>query len=252
MPIQPNGRPAVIQPMSLTPHYARIEQELLDGIRRGDLPPGAQLPTEKELSEQFKVSRITAKRVLDDLVQLGMAYRQQGRGTFVSQPKIREISGFVSFSEDMKSRGLTPSSKILLFEEINPDSEVCQRLKLNEGERIYRLQRIRFADDKPVALETAHLPARLYPGLLKEDLESGSLYAALRDKYHVRPAWADAEIEAATASRMEARHLDLKTGAPVLVARRLTYSESFEVIETVRSVYRGDSFTFYTGRQNIG
>lgn len=237
---------------SLTPHYARIEQDLLGRIQRGDLPPGTQLPSEKELSEQFGVSRITAKRVLNDLVQSGLVYRQQGRGTFVGQPRIREISGFASFTEDVKSRGLTPSSKILMFDEVNPDREVRQRLKLDKGERVYCLQRIRLANRKPVALETAYLPVRLCPGLPTEDLEGRSLYATLRDKYQVHPTWADAEIEAAPATRTEVQHLGLKTGDAVLIARRLTYSASFEVIETVRSVYRGDRFTFYTGRQLIG
>lgn len=239
-------------PDSFTPRYARIEQGLRDRIQSGELPPGAQLPSENDIVEQFAVSRITAKRVLNDLVKSGLAYRQQGRGTFVGQPKIREISGFTSFTEDMKSRGLSPSSKVLFFDEIVSDIEVSRRLGLKEDKRVYRLQRIRFADEKPVALETVYLPIRLCPELLKEDLERGSLYTVLRNKYHVYPAWADAEIESAPATQIDAQYLELKPGDPVLIARRLTYTRSFEVIETAHSVYRGDRFSFYTGRQFIG
>ena len=234
------------------PMYFRIEQGILEQIQSGLLKPGEQLPTEAELAERHGVSRITAKRALDDLVHQGLAYRQQGKGTFVASGRIRDISGFGSFSEDIRSRGLTPSSQVVLFQEVYPDAEIRTRLNLAEGKRAFLLKRLRLADGEPVAVETAHLPCGLCPGLLEEDLAKRSLFAVLRERYGLTPTWADAEIEARTATSHEADLLKMKAGRPVLEARRTTFTTTYEVIECVDSVYRGDRFSFYTGRQRLG
>ena len=234
-----------------TPMYYRIELDILEQLHRGLLQPGEQLPSEADLAQKYRVSRITAKRALDELVTQGRAFRQQGRGTFVAQARIREISGLRSFSEDIRRRGLTPSSQVLMFEDVIPEPSVRTRLHLGDGEPAFLLKRLRLASGEPVAIETAYINSRLCPNLLKEDFSRESFYAVLMDKYQVIPTWADAEIEAGAASRQEAAHLKLRTGQPVLIARRLTFTANYDVIETVQSVYRGDRFTFYTGRQRI-
>jgi GntR family transcriptional regulator len=234
------------------PRYFEIQQGILEQIQAGQLQHGVQLPSEADLARQYQVSRITAKRALDELVRQGRAYRQQGRGTFVAQARIRDISGFRSFSEDIRARGFTPSSRILDFKELAPDEAIRARLHISEGERTFLLKRLRLANQEPVAVETAYLPCRLYPGLLQEDLAGGSLYTLLAEKYSRVPTWADAEIEAIVPTREQARLLALETGTPVLVAHRVTYSADYKALETVDSVYRGDRFTFYTGRQLIG
>ena len=235
-----------------SPLYFRIQQTILEQIQAGQLQHGAQLPSEAELAAQYQVSRITAKRALDELVRQGRAFRQQGRGTFVAQARIRDISGFRSFSEDVRARGFRPSSQVLDFREVEPDEAIRARLHLPAGERAYLLKRLRLADQEPVAVETATLPCRLCPGLLQDDLAGGSLYTLLAEKYNRVPTWADAEIEACLPTKEQARLLGLKAGTPVLVAHRVTYSADYDAIETVDSVYRADRFTFYTGRQFIG
>ena len=210
------------------------------------------MPSEADLAQKYLVSRITAKRALDELVRQGRAFRQQGRGTFVAQARIREISGFRSFSEDIRARGFNPSSQVLAFQEIEAGAVICERLHIPENEHVFLLKRLRLADQEPVAVEAAYLPCRLCPDLLEEDLGSGSLYTILTEKYNLVPTWADAEIEAVVPNKEEARLLNLKAGMPVLVAHRVTYSADYDAIETVDSVYRGDRFTFYTGRQFIG
>ncbi len=235
-----------------TPMYFRIEQNVLRQIQSGLLKPGQQLPTETELAQQYQVSRITAKRALDELVRQGRAYRQQGRGTFVAQTRIRDISGFGSFTRDMQARGFVASSQVLMFKEIEPETEIQRQLQLAQGEHAYFLKRLRLMNDEPVAVETAYLPCRLCPGLVNEDMNIHSLYTVLAEKYQLVPTWADAEIEAAMANKEEAFLLKLKIGKPVLIARRITYSANYDVVEVTTSVYRGDRFTFYSGRQFIG
>ena len=219
------------QPKS--PLYFRIQQVVLERIQAGQFKPGAQLPTEADLARQYQVSRITAKRALDELVRQGRAYRQQGRGTFVAQARIRDISGFRSFSEDIRARGFSPTSQVLDFKEVEPDAVIRERLHTSPGERVILLKRLRLADQEPVAVETAYLPCRLCPGLLQEDLALNSLYAVLAEKYNRVPTWADAEIEAVVPDKEQARLLKLMAGTPVLVARRVTYAADYDVIETV-------------------
>jgi GntR family transcriptional regulator len=232
--------------------YFRIQQAVLEQIQQGALKPGQQLPTEAELAQQYQVSRITAKRAMDELVHQGRAFRQQGRGTFVAQTRIRDISGFGSFSQDMKSRGLTPGSRVLLLKEIDPDAETRTILRLVNGERVFILKRLRLANDDPVAVETSLLPCRLFPGLDHEDLNDQSLYALMKEKYLTIPTWADAEIEARLATKEETALLHLEPRKPVLAAHRLTFAANYDVIESVNSIYHGGRFTLYTGRQQIG
>jgi GntR family transcriptional regulator len=234
------------------PRYYQIEQAILEQIQQKLIKPGTQLPSEAELAQKYQVSRITAKRALDDLVKQGWAYRQQGRGTFVAQTRIRDISGFGSFSEDIKARGLVPGSQVLLFEDVEPEQELRERLKLAEGEHVYLLKRLRLANDEPVAVETAYLPCRFFQGLINENLTNKSLYSILTEKYQIVPTWADAEIDAREATKEEASLLKLGGKKSVLAARRVTYAANYDVIETVDSIYRGDRFTLYTGRQLIG
>jgi GntR family transcriptional regulator len=237
---------------SRIPMYFRIQQNILEQIQNGSLKPAQQLPTEIELAQQYQVSRITAKRALDELVRQGRAFRQRGRGTFVAQTQIRDISGFGSFSEDMRARGLVPGAQVLTFKEVEPDLEIQTRLQLTQDEHVYQLKRLRLANDEPVAVEMAYLPCRLCPGLINEDFNNRSLYAILAEKYQIVPTWADAEFEARMATKEEAFLLKLEVGKPVLSARRVTFSANYDVIEAVNSVYRGDRFTFYSGRQLIG
>jgi GntR family transcriptional regulator len=234
------------------PMYFRMQQAILEQIQQGALQPGQQLPTEAELAQQYQVSRITAKRALDELVRQGRAFRQQGKGTFVAQTHIRDISGFGSFTEDMKSRGLAPGARVLEFKQMEADTDTQKRLQLAHGEQVYLLKRLRLANDEPVAVETAYLPCRLCPDLLSENLNDNSLYAVLAAKYQIVPTWADAEFEARLATEEEAALLGMDANRPVLSARRLTYSANYDIIEAVTSVYRGDRFTFYSGRQLIG
>ncbi len=242
---------AHITRQSFDPLYYQIEKEILGEIHTGRIQSGDRLPSEMEIIRRFGVSRITARRVLEDLIKQGVAYSQQGRGTFVALPHTQEVSGFLSFTQDMRLRGLEPSSQVLFFAEIEPDRQLAKRLQLQPGETAYRLKRVRCADGAPVVLEISHVPVKLCPGLLAHDFSTASLYTILQADYDVHPAWADVELAATPATAEEAAALQIEPGEPVLSADRLTYTRTFTVVEAVHSV-NGPRFTFYTGRQFIG
>jgi GntR family transcriptional regulator len=240
-----------LDPDSYVPLYMQLVLLLQSAIEQGSLKAGDQLPSERELVERYGVSRITASNALQELVQSGLAYRRHGLGTFVARPKIRDLSGFASFSDDMRERGLAPSSRLLALEFLVPDEEVRKRLGLAPGASCIRLARVRLANGEPVAVENAYIPADLCPGLENADLEKGALYEVFRRHYGLGPAWAEGIIEAAPADEEQAALLDLEPGEPVLSIWRVTYDENYMALEWVHSVYRADRFSFSTGRHAV-
>lgn len=241
----------MLNPQSFVPLYVQIATLLIQRITSNELSPGEQLPSERELAEAHKVSRLTARQALEELVSQGIAYRVRGRGTFVAEPKIREVTGLRSFSYDMRRLGLVPSSRVLLFEVIEPDEAIREKLKLDTNGLATQLDRLRLADGAPVAFESVLLPHAICLGIENEDMESQSLYSILQDQYGIYPAWTESEIEARGALPTEATLFEVDAGHPVMVATRITYTETFDPVEFAKSVYRGDRFTFYVGRQRI-
>jgi GntR family transcriptional regulator len=227
---------------SFTPLYHQIEQALRQQIESGDLVPG-QAVSERELSVSLGVSRMTARQALSALRDEGLIYSERGRGTFVADSKLNvHTRNLLGFSEDMRRRGLEPGSKIISFKRFRPDEAQAQQLKLAEGEQAFSLERLRLADRVPMALEQCLLPASLCPSLTRADVERGSLYQVLEKNYGMQLGWADEVLEAACATKREAEALSIKPRAAVLVVQRKVYAASGEVIELVRSVYRGDRY----------
>lgn len=243
---------ASLDKTSYIPLYRQLVAEFIRKIDSGEIKPGDRLPSEREMAESLKVSRITARQALDTLEQLGLVYREQGRGTFAAEPRLHRVEGFSSFSEYVIRQGRQPSSRIIKQELIDADASLQNLLKLQPpDEQVLHLIRVRLADDTPLALQSAYLPHRICPGLENETLASRSLFNTLREKYAVYPTWTEPEICAGSASEIEAELLELEPGAPVLVVSALTYTETFEVVEQVRTVYRGTDFWLYIGRQRV-
>ena len=236
---------------SYVPLYRQLVENITQKIDSGELKPGDRLPSEREMAEDLKVSRITARQALDALEQLGLVYREQGHGTFVAMSHLYGVEGFISLSEYVMRRGLQPRSRIIKQELVNPDERLQNCLKLAPGEKVLHLVRLRLADDSPLALQSSFLPHRLCPGMEKEDLSSRSLFDTLREKYSVYPAWTEPEICATAATETEAGYLELKPGDPVMVVTAATYTSTFDIVEQVRTVYRGADFWLYLGRQRV-
>lgn len=242
---------ARLDKQSPVPLYQQLVQALAAQIDSRELAPGERIPSEREIAEQMRVSRTTARLAVEELVASGLVYREQGRGTYVAEPKMRGLLGFASFSEDMQARGRVPRSTIVKQEVIPATERMAEVLRIQPGDAALHLLRLRLADDEPVALQAAHLPLAMFPGLEALDLTDQSLFNILREHYGVYPSWTEAEMEARKATAEQARLLRLPPGDPVLVVRGLTYSDSFEVVESVETAYRGQDLALYVGRQRF-
>lgn len=234
-----------------TPLYIQVYNLLRQAIERGDYQPGDRLPSEFELVEKYSISRTTAIAAIEELEKSRLVYREQGRGTFVAKPVVNNFSFHMSFTDIIRERGMRPSSRLLALRPAAPDAVTVQKLRVPTEEEYYQLVRVRCANEEPVALQYAYLPAARFPGLLEQDFEHNNLFRIIQDAYHILPAWSEAVVEAMAAEKEEAQSLEIKEGAPVLMVWHLTLDDKYRPIEYVCSVYRSDRFSFATGRSPV-
>jgi GntR family transcriptional regulator len=227
---------------SREPKYYSVKRHLLDLIAA--LPPGSLVPTERVLTVELGTSRTTVRRALSELVGEGRLVRRQGSGTYVAEPKITWPLQMTSFTEQASANGYSTGTRLLEATRTRADEEIAQRLAVRPGASTYFIERLRLVDDTPMAVETSHLSAARFPGLIGELRKKTSLYRVLAESYGVQPVEAEETIETASASPREADLLDIDTGSPILVLGRHSFDGHGEPIEYVRSWYRGDRYTF--------
>ncbi|HEY7123405.1 MAG TPA: GntR family transcriptional regulator [Ktedonobacterales bacterium] len=231
---------------SPVPRYHQLKEILREKIRSGELKPGDLVPSERELSENYRISRMTARQAITDLVNEGVFYREQGKGTFVTRNKItQQLMSLTGFTEDMRARGQHPGTRVLSARLGPADEVVAERLRVAPGQAIVILQRLRLADGEPLAIEFSHLTFKGCERLLEEDLEHNSLYRLLETKFALPLMEAEQELEAGLAGNEEAQLLNISVGSSVLYIRRTTYTDRNQPLEYAKSIYRGNKYVFY-------
>ena len=233
------------------PLYYRLKQHIEAQIRSGTWQPGDQVPSEAVLGENFHVSRTTVRQALGELVNQGMLTRVQGKGTFVAHPRIRQrLTRLTGFTEDFQTRRMKPASQILRQGKEPARSRVASGLRIMEGAPVIVLERLRLADDLPMAVEISHLPESLFPSFDAGEFPQGSLYTYLTEKFNTIPTTAHQDMEAIACPQPQARLLGLSKGGPVLHIYRTTFDQSGRPFEQVESFYRGDRYVFQAELNN--
>jgi len=234
-------------PQKMPPHYVRIRADLMKAIETGGLQPGDRAPSERELTQRYSVSRMTARHALSTLEAEGYLSRVPGSGTFVSQPKFEQkLNAVTSFTEEVQLHGMVPDTRLLATAIIEADHRIAEKMHLLPGTPVVQFQRLRMANGTPMALEAANLPLGRFPGIEQVNLEAVSLYSVLKEKYQFKPAHATQSIEVMVAGTFEAGLLNVRAGAPLLLMERLTHDHDGQIVEYVRSFYRGDRYRFVT------
>jgi GntR family transcriptional regulator len=228
---------------SFVPLYVQIYRALAEQIRLGRLAAGDLVPSERELSDEYEVSRMTVRQALRSLRQDGLVYQDRGVGTFVARSKVNiHTRHLVGFTEDMRQRGLQPSSQLIGLQKELAKTPIAEALGLPPRAEVFRLERLRLADGEPMAYEVNHLPAALCPELEDYDLADNALYQILETRYGIRLERAAEALEAVSATRRAARFLAVKTGSPLLAVTRTVYAEDDRIIEYAQSLYRADRY----------
>lgn len=227
---------------NVIPLYVQVEAALRQRIAQ--LRPGDPVPSDRALAAEFGVSGMTVRQAVGRLVDEGLLYRAVGRGTFVASPRMeKDMSGLTSFSEDMRRRGLRPSSHVLECTIQPASAEAAEALRLATDSPVVVIRRVRFADEIPMALERVALSALSFPGLVDEDFTTQSLYEILEHRYHARLMVARGTLSATAATALEGRLLGIRPGTPLIIVRRVAFNERNEPVEYGESRYRSDRYS---------
>lgn len=223
------------------PLYLQLVGIVKRNISAGMLTTGDLLPSEAEMCRTFEISRSTVRQAIGALEAEGLVVRKQGRGTYVAEPKVRRKTEMVySFTSEISSMGLTPSSKLIEFDVITPTPDIVKMLELNsEDTAVYRFTRIRNVNDEPLIIETSDYPQYIYPNLTRQLLETHSFYSLLYE-VGIVPANAVDSYEAVILGRQEAELLHCKPGNSAFCVQRRTRTDSGMVYEYTQSTIRGD------------
>lgn len=224
------------------PVYYQLRNIIQKKIQNGDYQEGDLIPSERELSESYGISRMTVRQALNHMVAEGLLVREKGRGTFVAKRKI-EQRNIDSFSESARRKGLVPSTQVLHFSKEEPGEEISGVLGLSSGDLVYVIKRLRSANDIPVALEEVFIPAELCPGLESFDLTT-SLYKIINDSYSISIAYMDNIIEASMPTSEEKRLLKVSSMVPVLRVSGVSFTSTHQKLSYERDVYRADQYAY--------
>jgi len=211
-----------------------------------ELDVGEAIPSERQLSADLGVSRLTLRAALDDLAREGYVVRRRGSGTFVGEPKIAQELTMTSFTDDMRRRGMRPSSRTLELRVLPAGARLGRLLHLSPSEPVVVASRLRLADGESMAIETVHVREKHVSGLTAQDLEETSFYELLRDRYGIVVVGGTQTIEPTVTDEEESAALGVPLHSPAFRFERVTHSETGEIVEFVESIYRGDRYRLVT------
>ena len=233
---------------SFVPFYIQVIDFLTEYIELNDFPPGHQLPGEADLCKTFDVSRTVIRQALQELEYKGLIYREKGKGTFVSKPKIHEglFQELTGFYQDMVAKGHRPRSDVLKQEKIQASKRVADYLDLAENSSVIQIDRLRYVNHEPIVFVTTYLPFDMCPQLLEVDLTNQSLYAYLEKEHGLTIARGRRFLEAVIANQLEAELLQVDIGAPLLMLNSVSYLPDGRPIEYFHALHRGDRSRFET------
>jgi GntR family transcriptional regulator len=224
------------------PLYYQIAQYLRADIRQRGLRPGDLLGTEEEIQKTFEVSRATVRKALEELLEEGLVTRITGKGTYVAKPRIAvQLPALMSFTAEMKRLGVTPSSRVISASYASPDEDVAINLTLEEDAQVFRLERVRFGDESPIAHTIDYLPS--WVGLTFDMDFTGSLYELLENA-GIPPDESVHMIDGGIADELLASYLDVPVGSPVLRCRDTAFDAKGRPLIFGINVWRGDRYSY--------
>ncbi|MHB8255534.1 MAG: GntR family transcriptional regulator [Acidiferrobacter sp.] len=227
------------------PLYAQIKEALRARILDGSYGIHAQMPSESELMHRFSVSRITVRQALSDLCQEGLIFKVQGKGSYVSKPKVSQsLTTLQGLGEAMGQAGHGITSQVLGFRSLTPDPDMVSRLKLAPDAMVGEIRRVRYVDGAPLSLDVSYFPETIAYQLLEQDLETRDVFVILETELGYRLGHAELEMGAMLADSEIAAALAVVPGAPILRLDRLTYDEHGYPLDYEHLYCRGDQLQY--------
>jgi len=231
------------------PKYFILKKAIIKKIELEEYEVDKPIPSERELIESYKVSRITVRKAIDELVNEGYLYKIHGKGTYVkSDAYSQDLYSLTSCTEDVERFGLVPSKLLVDARMVKADTKRCKALNLTRDDSVFRLARVQLADQEALNYTVSFLPEKLFPGINQYDFGKHSLYQILENDYKVKFTKATRTFEAILAKGEIAKLLDVNEGMPIILFNCITLANinGREVpIEAFTCYYRTDKFKFY-------
>ena len=234
----------------MLPAYMKIHDQIKKDIDEHRWAIGERLPSERDLAEQFAVSRMTLRQAISLLVEEGVLERRVGSGTFVSSTRVQEkMRGTTSFTEIVKSQGKVPSSQLISYRKTIPNEQEVAKLGISPTENIIRMERVRYADQVPLVYEVASIPEKFIKDFKKEEITSHFFQTLQKHGYRIGKS--QQTIYARLAKEKIAHYLEVEKGHAILGLTQVSYLEDGTAFEYVKSQYVGERFEFYLENNQI-
>lgn len=230
------------------PYYFQLKKYIVEEIESSRWKPGEQILSEIKICELLDISRTVVRQTFQELVNEGYLVKKKAKGTFISEPKINEnlVQSLMGFYEDMTARGYKVKNDILFQKKIPADKKIAKHLDIEMDEDVVVIRRLRRLNNEPIVLDKTHVPYKLCPGLLNEDLSGQSLYSYIEGKYNLKINKGIRYIESVVANEEEAKLLNVKKGAPLLYIESIGYLDDGTPLEYYNALHRGDRIRFVT------
>ena len=230
---------------SYKPIYKQICDLIREKINSGKLSPGNRVWSEHDIMEKFHVSRNTAQKAIETLVNEGIVSRVQGKGSFVTQPKVDYgLQYLASFTEETLGKGLKPTSKVICFNREHPNHNHANNLKISKNDWVYKLERLRLANEYPIAHQISIIPEELCPGLQSYDFSKQSLYEVFEKDFKHILSWQKIVVSPIVANDSIAEIFDILPQTPLLHTDSILYLAGGTPIESNKNIYLSERYQF--------
>jgi GntR family transcriptional regulator len=231
---------------SSEPLYAQLKETIIRDIELSTLKPGDRLLSQRELCLKFKMSHMTVRRAIDELIAEGVIYGIPGKGLYVSGKKHPAETTMIGFSGEMTDRGYTVSSRILEKGLVPASTVIARALDIPTGSELAFLYRLRLVNNDPISLQYSYLVHRLCPGILDLIMENTSLYTVLNQVYRIELINSVTTVESTLAQKNQADLMGLHLPAALMVIEQINNKDGKQAVEYSRLAYRGDRYVMQT------
>lgn len=240
----PSQAPAlVLDTSSFVPYYEQITEQVRRLVQESGLRPGQVFYSEAALAQQLGISKMPVRHAFQKLRSEGLLITKKGKAPVIGRgPVTSNFKELYGFSEQMRRRGLVPSTTLLALEVQHPPPDAAEALKLIAGEQVYRMKRLRFADGDPVAITTSFVPKRIFEGFDQHDLEETSLYYIFENIYGRRLSRSEQIVGAVNAGPEDAQLLQTKVGFALVQIKETAFDVEETALEYGISLHRGDRY----------
>ena len=231
---------------SPVPLYAQLEDVLRAGILNREWEVNTPIPSEVELSKIHNLSRMTVRSVITRLVNEGLLYRVQGKGTFVSEPKIATRSlAYMGIREQLEMMGYETTTQLINFDVIRADAYLSGLFSIQPGEPVQYIERVRSVNDDPISIHRSYIPQKLCPSLTDENMETEQLCVIMERQYSLKADKVSESLSAILANEREAEMMLVEPRCPLLMLEDINKTSAGVVFEYSKVLFRGDKIKLH-------